>query len=86
METLVRDILQTEFGDADLDGDVDFTDFVVLSTNFGSADASWSTADFDGDRLADFSDFVILGGNFGFVAMAHARHSQSRIGRTEISH
>ncbi len=38
-------------GDADLDLDVDFTDFVALAENFGKeTDSLWSEGDFDGDR------------------------------------
>ena len=51
-------------GDTDLDGSVNFADFLQLSGNFGNA-ADWSTGDFDGDGTAGFSDFLALSSNFG---------------------
>ena len=51
-------------GDADGDGEVQFSDFVILSENFGSA-GQYTDGDFDKDAEVQFSDFVILSGNFG---------------------
>ena len=51
-------------GDANLDGIVDFEDFVRLATAFGQFVRGWEEADFDGDGLASLSDFVILSTNF----------------------
>jgi hypothetical protein len=51
-------------GDADLSGDVVFSDFLILSSGFGQSSA-WSGGDFDGDGSVQFSDFLILSGNFG---------------------
>ena len=48
-------------GDANLDGKVEFADFLLLSTNFGKqADAVWSEGDFKGDEIVSFEDFLIL--------------------------
>ncbi len=58
-------------GDADLSGDVQFSDFVILSENFAQAGA-WSGGDFDGDGNVQFSDFVILSDNFGKSAAVAA--------------
>ena len=52
-------------GDANLDGNVSFEDFVKLSTNFGLANAHWWDGDFDSNGTVDFSDFVLLTINFG---------------------
>ncbi|NLF33272.1 MAG: lamin tail domain-containing protein, partial [Planctomycetes bacterium] len=58
-------------GDADLDGDVDLDDFVILKQNFGTlAGATWEMADFTGEGAVDLDDFVILKQNFGTVATA----------------
>ena len=51
-------------GDADLDGDVDFADFLALSNNFGSS-GTWSQGDFNEDRRVEFNDFLLLSDNFG---------------------
>ena len=63
---IVEAILQTKAGDLDLNGKVEFADFLVLSTNFGKA-GSYSDGDADGDGLVAFADFLLLSTNFGYV-------------------
>ena len=58
-------------GDADLDGEVTFEDFLALSANFGEA-GSWEQGDFDGNGQVDFPDFLALSANFGGAANAAA--------------
>lgn len=65
---LIESILGTRAGDADLDGEVGFSDFLSLSGNFGAIDASWAQGDFDCDGEVGFVDFLMLSSNFGFVA------------------
>lgn len=55
----------TQRGDVDLSGSVDFDDFLKLSANFGSMDATWSDGDFDGGGEVDFEDYLALSANFG---------------------
>ena len=56
--------------DLDGDGDVDFTDFSVLSANFtgtlplGPGTKAQDQGDCDGDGDVDFADFSVLAGNF----------------------
>ena len=52
-------------GDADFDGEVQFSDFVVLAENFGRSNMKWSQGDFDVDGVVQFSDFTHLADNFG---------------------
>jgi MYXO-CTERM domain-containing protein len=53
-------------GDAFLDGDVDFADYQVLETHFGTTSgAVWSDGDFNGDGTVDFADYQLLEANFG---------------------
>ena len=52
-------------GDVDGDGEVQFSDFVILANNFGHTDAAWEDGDLNGDQAVDFDDFVILSDNFG---------------------
>ena len=59
-------------GDANRDGSVDFTDFLILSKNFGRIDATFAEGDFDASGDIDFSDFLILSNNYGQVASATA--------------
>lgn len=56
-------------GDADLDGSVEFNDFLQLSENFGEV-AGWTGGDFDGDGVVGFPDFLSLSANFGTTVQA----------------
>ena len=62
----VEDVLGTRRGDTNLDGNVDFADFLQLSANFGKLAASWSNGDFDGSGEVDFGDFLALSAELGF--------------------
>ena len=62
-ELWVTDIKQTSFGDADLDGAVQFNDFLALSAGFGMK-GGWANGDFDGSGDVQFPDFLILAQNF----------------------
>ena len=62
---LVENILNTHFGDLNLDGVVNDRDFESLAGNYGSV-GGWSDGDTDGDGDIDFRDFVRLASNFGF--------------------
>ena len=62
----VEEIADTRLGDLDLDGDVDFADFLALSANFGRTDAVWTDGDLDHSGTVAFADFLILSQNFGF--------------------
>ncbi len=67
VDELVRDVLGTEYGDADLDGDVDADDFNLLAFNFDNP-GGWVNGDFDGDGTVSADDFNLLAFNFGFDA------------------
>lgn len=60
----VEDLAGTFFGDADLDGNVQFFDFLALSNSFGRP-GGWAQGDFDGNGEVAFTDFLILSDNFG---------------------
>jgi len=60
-DTLVKDILGTFYGDANLDGVVDFADLTALAANYGKA-GDWSKGDFDGSHTVDFRGPDRLGG------------------------
>jgi autotransporter-associated beta strand protein len=51
-------------GDANDDGTVNFSDFIILSQNFGQ-NGTWNQANFTGASVVDFNDFVVLSQNFG---------------------
>jgi len=63
----VEEIKGTFFGDAQLNGDVQFGDFVILAQNFAKS-GGWGQGDFDGSGQVQFEDFVLLAQNFGKVS------------------
>jgi hypothetical protein len=68
-EFWVQSRVGTYFGDADLDGEVQFADFLLLADGFGHV-GGWSSGDFDGDGEVRFQDFLILSNNFGSTSLA----------------
>lgn len=58
-------------GDTDLNGSVEFADFLQLSGNFGN-EGTWSQGNFDGADGVAFADFLALSGNFGSGAAAQS--------------
>lgn len=58
-------------GDADGDKQVQFTDLVILSDNFGNP-GQYTDGDFDKDGTVQFGDLAILAENFGQMAAATA--------------
>ena len=59
-------------GDTDLNGRVEFADFLVLSNEFGTDATSWSSGNFDGIDGVAFADFLALSSNFGLSAAAQS--------------
>jgi hypothetical protein len=52
-------------GDANLDGSVNFNDFLVLQNNFNAPGTTFGQGNFDFNGLTDFNDFLVLQNNFG---------------------
>ena len=52
-------------GDADLNGRVEFSDFLLLSNNFANGDRHYGQGDFDCNGNVEFADFLTLSANFG---------------------
>lgn len=52
-------------GDANLDGEVRFDDFLALSAGFGGISRNWVDGNFNGDGEVGFADFLLLSANFG---------------------
>jgi len=57
-------VMYTLWGDANLDGKVNGTDFALLATNFNQAVGGWDQGDFNYDGAANGSDFALLASNF----------------------
>jgi hypothetical protein len=65
MDYLVEDILDTYYGDADLNGSVGVSDLSVLAAYYNTASgASWANGDFDGNGAVGVSDLSILAANY----------------------
>ena len=65
------DYANTFLGDVNLDGVVDFPDFLALSAGFGNS-GGWAEGDFDGNGQVEFPDFLALSANYGESANAAA--------------
>ena len=62
---LIDSVFKTQAGDADLDRDVDFADFLLLSASFDKPNTGWTNGNFDLDLSVTLADFLLLAGAFG---------------------
>lgn len=60
------DFSLSAYGDFDLDGKVDFEDFLTMSGNFNLTEATYAQGDTSGDGKVDFADYLQVSANFGF--------------------
>jgi hypothetical protein len=77
----VEQLVETHFGDANLDGAVDFSDFLTLAQNY-SLSAGWKEGDFNGNGVVEFADFLLLGNAYqgsARVAAASIPEPSSRL-------
>ena len=58
----------TRYGDANLDGQVNLSDFNALAANFGQSNRFWRQGDFNYDGTVNLQDFNRLAANFGLSA------------------
>ncbi|WP_236254555.1 hypothetical protein [Mucisphaera calidilacus] len=61
---LVESVLETHFGDANLDGSVDLLDLSLLASHF-SDEAGWAGGNGNTDQIVDLLDLSLLASNFG---------------------
>ena len=64
-------VVQTasEYGDTDLDGDIDIFDYQALTAGYGAASgAGWADGDNDFDGDVDIFDYMALTANYGWSA------------------
>ncbi|NBB95938.1 MAG: PEP-CTERM sorting domain-containing protein [Planctomycetes bacterium] len=67
VDELVGTILETTFGDTNLDGDVDLADLGTCGDNLGTnTGAVWSIGDANGDGDVDLADLGTVGDNLGY--------------------
>jgi hypothetical protein len=64
MDVLVKTIFQTRYGDTDLNGAINFDDYVRTDNGFNSHLSGWANGDFDGNGVVNFDDYVIIDLNF----------------------
>lgn len=63
----VRSLMQTEYGDVNLDRRIDFVDLLALARNYGQAgNKTWLEGSFDGDGVTGFADLLAIARNYGF--------------------
>ena len=62
--------MYTYFGDSNLDGKVDTSDFMTLGLNFGATGKVWATGDFNYDGVVNALDFNAIATNFGRTTLA----------------
>ncbi len=55
----LHDFAGTDYGDADLDGVIDLSDFMKLASSYEQS-GDWSDGDFDSNGYVDFNDFMML--------------------------
>jgi hypothetical protein len=61
---LVNELLNTTFGDTNLDGAVDLIDLSILATHFNTSNTGWEQGDFNADNTVDLIDLSTLAANF----------------------
>ena len=62
----------TVFGDANLDGIVNFPDLLALAQNYGKNNANWDQGDFTGEGVVSFADLLILAQHYGSTSTRRA--------------
>ncbi|MFT3786378.1 MAG: hypothetical protein QM770_09445 [Tepidisphaeraceae bacterium] len=63
----VHTLQHTEYGDTDLDGHVNFSDLLVLASNYNTlTGAGWAMGSFNGDGAVNFNDLLVLAANYNF--------------------
>ena len=66
VNTLLHNILSTEYADFNLDGQVTATDLAILATGYGQA-GGWASGDANGDGMVTATDLALLEAHFGFT-------------------
>ena len=69
---LVRTILHTGYGDANLDNKIDFSDFQTLLDHWMNNGVGWAQGDFTGNGTVDFEDFQRLLDNWNPTGITNA--------------
>jgi|GEM_PF-5704079 len=62
----VRELKQTEYGDINLDGVVNFNDLLVVAQNYNTTTCVWAMGNIDGQAGVSFGDLLLMAQNYGF--------------------
>lgn len=64
----VRNLKATQYGDATLNGQVNFDDLLILAQNYNTTvgNPSWAIGNFNGDANVNFDDLLALAQNYNF--------------------
>lgn len=70
----VRTLKSSEYGDTDLDHDVDFDDLLTVAQHYEGANAAtgWARGDFTGDSVVGFDDLLRLAQYYGFGGLVES--------------
>jgi len=63
-------VRHTLYGDGDLSGTVDLTDFTFLAANFNGSGKNWLQGDYNYDGTVNLTDFTFLASNFNKTVAA----------------
>ncbi len=64
LDYLILGLLNTNYGDSNLDGAVDLLDLSMMSASFGQASV-WEQCDFNGDGVTSVEDLSLISSTFG---------------------
>ena len=65
---MIHTQLGTSFADGDLNGVVNFDDFVLITNHFEATGTGWAQGNYNLDEVTNFDDFVILTNHFEMMA------------------
>ncbi|MFP4054588.1 MAG: PEP-CTERM sorting domain-containing protein [Phycisphaerae bacterium] len=64
VDFVLKTVLDSHYGDSNLDGQVSLADLSALAGNWNSTDAGWAMGDFNGDDMVSLADLSALAGNW----------------------
>jgi hypothetical protein len=67
LDYLIRGVFGSQYGDANLDRQVDFDDLLILAQNYNTGGMpGWGVGNFDGSPSIGFDDLLLLAQHYGF--------------------
>jgi hypothetical protein len=75
-DVLIRTIFETDYGDSDLNGVINFDDYSNIDNGFNNGSAGWANGDFDGNGVINFDDYALIDLSFNTQGESVARAVQ----------